>query len=36
MKWSRGRGTQVIAFITPLHYTDPFTGITPGSGEVDY
>lgn len=33
---SGGKGTQVIASITPLHYMDPFIGITPGSREVDY
>lgn len=33
---SGGKGTQVIASITPLHCMDPFTGITPGSREVDY
>lgn len=33
---SRGKGTQAIASITPLHYMDPFKGITPGSREVDY
>lgn len=31
-----GRGTQVIASITPLHRVDPFVGITRGSKEVDY
>lgn len=31
-----GRGTQVIASITPLHRVDPFVGITRGSREVDY
>jgi len=31
-----GKGTQAIASITPLLYMDPFIGITPGSGEVDY
>lgn len=33
---SGGKGTQAIASITPLHYMDPFIGITPGSREVDY
>lgn len=33
---SGGKGTQAIASITPLHYMDPFIGITPGSSEVDY
>lgn len=33
---SEGKGTQAIASITPLHYMDPFIGITPGSREVDY
>lgn len=36
MKSSGGKGTQAIASITPLHYMDPFIGITPGSREVDY
>lgn len=33
---SGGKGTQVIASITPLRYADPFVGITPGSRELDY
>lgn len=33
---SGGKGTQAIASITPLHYMDPFIGITPGCREVDY
>lgn len=33
---SAGKDTQVIACITPLHYTGPFIGITSGSRELDY
>lgn len=33
---SEGKGTQAIASITPLYYTDPFIGITPSFREVDY